>query len=126
MHYDLGYFDDETCRLELVANPTGKWRPLCWSRTLTSRMLLGSLKHRAIPCVWPRVRYLFTLVAEYHPPLLAGYGLSKRKSWQHGCRSADTTGCAVHPVRKIQPYWYLRPAWHLAPILLPLRCLARI
>jgi hypothetical protein len=23
MHYDLGYFDDETCRLEPVANPFG-------------------------------------------------------------------------------------------------------
>ena len=23
MHYDLGYFDDETCRLEPIANPFG-------------------------------------------------------------------------------------------------------
>jgi len=23
MHYDLGYFDDETCRLEPLANPFG-------------------------------------------------------------------------------------------------------
>ena len=23
MHYDLGYFDDETCRLEFLANPFG-------------------------------------------------------------------------------------------------------
>ena len=23
MHYDLGFFDDETCRLEPIANPFG-------------------------------------------------------------------------------------------------------
>jgi len=23
MHYDLGYFDDETCRIEPIANPFG-------------------------------------------------------------------------------------------------------
>jgi putative transposase len=23
MHYDLGYFDDETCRLEPIENPLG-------------------------------------------------------------------------------------------------------
>ena len=23
MHYDLGYFDDETCRFEPIANPFG-------------------------------------------------------------------------------------------------------
>ena len=23
MHYDLGYFDDETCRLEPIGNPFG-------------------------------------------------------------------------------------------------------
>jgi putative transposase len=23
MHYDLGYFDDETCRLEAITNPFG-------------------------------------------------------------------------------------------------------
>jgi putative transposase len=31
MHYDLGYFDDETCRLELIANPFGpKALPMRW------------------------------------------------------------------------------------------------
>ena len=30
MHYDLGYFDDETCRLEPIANPFGpKVLPMC-------------------------------------------------------------------------------------------------
>jgi putative transposase len=24
MHYDLGYFDDETCRLEPIENPFGQ------------------------------------------------------------------------------------------------------
>jgi putative transposase len=24
MHYDLGYFDDETCRLEPIENPSGE------------------------------------------------------------------------------------------------------
>ena len=30
MHYDLGYFDDETCRLEPIENPFGpKVLPMC-------------------------------------------------------------------------------------------------
>jgi hypothetical protein len=30
MHCDLGYFDDETCRLEPIANPFGpKVLPMC-------------------------------------------------------------------------------------------------
>ena len=30
MHYDLGYFDDETCRLEPIDNPFGpKVLPMC-------------------------------------------------------------------------------------------------
>ena len=30
MHYDLGYFDDETCRLEPIANPFApKVLPMC-------------------------------------------------------------------------------------------------
>jgi len=30
MHYDLGYFDDETCRLEPLQNPFGaKVLPMC-------------------------------------------------------------------------------------------------
>src|SRR5688572_16757828 len=27
MHYDLGYFDDETCRLEPIENPFGSLKP---------------------------------------------------------------------------------------------------
>jgi hypothetical protein len=43
MHYDLGYFDDETCRLEPIANPFGakvlpclrnKPSPMCPGRTI--------------------------------------------------------------------------------------------
>ena len=36
MHYDLGYFDDETCRLEPIENPFGpKVLPMCpeWTHT---------------------------------------------------------------------------------------------
>jgi putative transposase len=30
IHYDLGYFDDEVCRLEPIANPFGpKVLPMC-------------------------------------------------------------------------------------------------
>ena len=30
MHYDLGYFDDETCHLEPIENPFGaKVLPMC-------------------------------------------------------------------------------------------------
>ena len=41
MHYDLGYFDDEACRLEPIENPFGpKLLPMCpeWTR---KRWLLG-------------------------------------------------------------------------------------
>ena len=36
MHYDLGYFDDETCRLEPIENPFGpKVLPMCSELTVT-------------------------------------------------------------------------------------------
>jgi hypothetical protein len=36
MHYDLGYFDDETCRLEPIENPFGpKVLPMCSEQTVT-------------------------------------------------------------------------------------------
>ena len=36
MDYDLGYFDDETCRLEPIANPFGpKVLPMCPEGTVT-------------------------------------------------------------------------------------------
>ena len=36
MHYDLGYFDDETCRLEPIENPFGpKVLPMNPERTVT-------------------------------------------------------------------------------------------
>ena len=36
MQYDLGYFDDETCRLEPIENPFGpKLLPMCSERTVT-------------------------------------------------------------------------------------------
>ena len=35
MQYDLGYFDDETCRLEAIENPFGpKVLPICPERTI--------------------------------------------------------------------------------------------
>ena len=45
MHYDLGYFDDETCRLEPIENPFGpgcypclrnELSPMCPERTTAS------------------------------------------------------------------------------------------
>ena len=36
MHYDVGYFDDETCRLEPIENPFGpKVLPMCSEYTVT-------------------------------------------------------------------------------------------
>jgi putative transposase len=35
MHYDLGYFDDETCRLEPIDNPFGPKCYLCLRNELS-------------------------------------------------------------------------------------------
>jgi len=36
MDYDLGYFDDETCRVEPIANPFGpKVLPMCPEESVT-------------------------------------------------------------------------------------------
>ena len=44
MHYDLGYFDDETCRLEPIDNPFGpKLLPMSPAQRLDSCRLLAQL-----------------------------------------------------------------------------------
>ena len=49
MHYDLGYFDDETCRLEPIENPFGpKVLPIRSESTATylTRKNLEGMAHR--------------------------------------------------------------------------------
>ena len=48
MHYDLGYFDDETCRLEPIANPFGpKVLPMCSAVSVKVVVALIRMPHRS-------------------------------------------------------------------------------
>ena len=49
MHYDLGYFDDETCRLEPIENPfSPKVLPMCPEWTLKKLVAGGDLNPRPL------------------------------------------------------------------------------
>jgi len=52
MHYDLGYFDDETCRLEPIANPLGPRCCLCARHDL---LPVQSEWTRYWPQIWTHV-----------------------------------------------------------------------
>ena len=63
MHYDLGYFDDETCRLEPIEDPFGprllpmspEWTRKNWSGRLDSNQRPSAPKADALPgCATPR------------------------------------------------------------------------
>jgi putative transposase len=69
MHYDLGYFDDETCRLEPIDNPFGpkllpmspEWTRLYWSGRLDSNQRPPAPKAGALPgCATPRPRMILS------------------------------------------------------------------
>ena len=57
MHYDWGYFDDETCRLEPIENPFGpnllpmspEWTLKKWSGRLDSNQRHLAPKASALP-----------------------------------------------------------------------------
>ena len=96
MHYDLGYFDDETCRLEPIENPFGpKVLPMCseYSVTHVTGMNLHLMVGMAgFEPATPRPPVWCASQAALHPDSAASFLLldGRRRLLRSCCRGRGT------------------------------------